>query len=131
MENNPIDVEKPKLKTKWLLAMVFGFILFVIVMLLLFLMSIITGSDEPTGFWWVGIIIAILMTFFSWLFAKIIKPVGNGQALLYGLIWAIIVAGILLIIALPNGTTGIVFGQWSTYLVFVGVLIGPLLAKKQ
>lgn len=127
---NPTDLEKPKTKTKWLLAIIFGFLLFVITMLLLFLMSRLTGSDKPAGFWWVGVIIAILMTFFSWLFAKIIKPEGNGQALLYGIIWAAIVAGILLIIALPNGTTDIVFGQWSTYLVFVGVLIGPLLGKK-
>jgi len=127
---SPVNPEKPKTKTKWLLAIIFGFLLFVITMLLLFLMSVITKSDEPTGLWWVGIIIAILMTFFSWLFSRIIKPLGNGQALLYGIIWAIIVAGIILVIALPNGTTGVVFGQWSIYLVFVGVGIGPLLGKK-
>ncbi|MFA5070319.1 MAG: hypothetical protein WC528_03475 [Patescibacteria group bacterium] len=131
MENNPIGLEKVKPKTKWLLAIIFGFLLFIITMLLLFLMSQLTGSDEPAGLWWTGVIIAILMTFISWLFARIIKPAGNGQALLYGLIWTAIVAGILLVIALPNGTTDKVFGQWSTYLVFVGVLIGPLLAKKQ
>lgn len=38
-------------------------------------------------------------------------------------------AGILLFIAIPNQTTEVVFGNWSIYLIFLGVAVGPLLHR--
>ncbi|MDD5566751.1 MAG: hypothetical protein PHH01_01005 [Patescibacteria group bacterium] len=98
-------------------------------MVLLFLLSMITGSDSPVGFWWVGVILAIIMTGVSLWFSRGLHPATAKQAFSHGLTWAIMLAGFLLIIAIPNGTTDIVFGNWSTYLVFVGVAVGPALKK--
>ena len=107
----------------------YGLLLFVITNLLLLSVSFISQSDQPIDHWWVGTIVAILVAFFSWLFARRLHPTTSKQAFTYGTIWAIMLAGILLIIAIPNKTTSIVFGQWSTYLIFVGTAMGPLLAK--
>lgn len=109
----------------------YGFLLFIITMVLLFVLSIITGSDSPVGFWWVGVIMAVLMTALSLLFSRRLRPASTKQAFTYGVVWAIMLAGILLIIAIPNGTTKIVFGQWSTYLIFVGVVVGPVLMNSR
>lgn len=107
----------------------YGFLLFVITMVLLFVLSMITGSEQPIDLWWVGVIIAVLMTLFSLWFSRRLHPTTSGQALTYGIIWAIMLAGILLIITIPNGTTSIVFGQWPTYLIFVGVALGPVVMR--
>ena len=106
----------------------YGFLLFIITMILLFLMSVVTGSDQPVDFWWVGVVVAVLMMFCSLWFSRLMHANTSKQALTFGIVWAIMLAAILLIIAIPNGTTAIVFGQWSTYLVFIGVAIGPVLS---
>ncbi|MDD5342550.1 MAG: hypothetical protein PHI73_04440 [Patescibacteria group bacterium] len=107
----------------------YGFLLFIITMVLLFLLSMITGSDSPVGFWWVGVVLAIIMTATSFWFSRGLHPATAKQAFSLGLTWAIMLAGFLLVIAIPNGTTDIVFGNWSTYLVFVGVAVGPVFMK--
>lgn len=107
----------------------FGLLLFVITMILLFVMSMVTGSEQPIDFPWVGPAIAIAVAFCSLLFSRRLHPASTKQALTYGIVWAVMLAVILLVIAIPNGTTAIVFGNWSTYPVFIGVAIGPLLAK--
>jgi len=107
----------------------FGLLLFIITMALLFIMSMITGSEQPIDFWWVSAVIAVLMTLCSLWFSRKLHPSTASQAFTYGIVWAIMLAAILLIIAIPNGTTGIVFGQWPTYLIFIGVAVGPVLMK--
>jgi hypothetical protein len=47
------------------------------------------------------------------------------HAITYGLIWSGIIAGIFLLIALPNGTVAGIFGQWGTYLMFIGLIFAP------
>lgn len=109
----------------------FGFLLFIITMLLLFLMSIVTGSDQPIDYWWAGIVVAVIMAAFSLWFSRLMRAATTKQALILGVIWTLMLAAILLIIAIPNQTTSIVFGQWSTYLIFVGVAVGPLFGKQK
>jgi len=108
---------------------IYGLLIFVITLALLFVLSLIAGSDQPVDFWWIGVIIAILITLVSLWFSRRLHPATTRQALTYGIVWAIMLAVILLIIAIPNGTTSIIFGQWSMYLVFIGVAIGPILLK--
>ncbi|MFA5107868.1 MAG: hypothetical protein WC497_06150 [Patescibacteria group bacterium] len=107
----------------------YGLLLFIITMVLLFVMSVITGSDQPLDKWWVSVVMAIIMMAVSLWFSRTLRPGTVSQALLYGGVWAIMIAGLLLAIAIPNDTTSIVFGQWPTYLVFIGVAVGPVLLK--
>ncbi len=107
----------------------YGLLLFIITMVLLFVMSVITESDQPLDKWWVSAVMAIIMMAVSLWFSRTLRPGSASQAFLFGGVWAIMIAGLLLAIAIPNGTTNIVFGQWPTYLVFIGVAVGPVLLK--
>lgn len=109
----------------------FGFLLFITTMLLLFIMSIITKSEQPIDYQWVGVVVAVIMAACSLWFSRLMRVTTTKQALTCGIVWAIMLAAIFLIIAIPNQTTGIVFGQWSIYLVFIGVAIGPVLLKRK
>ncbi len=103
----------------------YGLLLFLITMGLLFAMSVVTQSDQPIGYPWVGAVIGALMAGISgWLSRRLAVA-----KLMLGIFWAVEIAAILLLIAIPNQTTAIVFGQWSTYLVFIGVAVGPLLFR--
>ena len=107
-----------------------GLLLFVATMLLLFIMSIITGSEQPIDHPWVGIVIAVIMAFFSLWLSRHLPLESTRQALTVGIIWALMLVAILLFIAIPNQTTSVVFGQWPSYLIFVGVVEGPMLVKR-
>lgn len=107
----------------------FGLLLFIITMALLFGLSMIAGSEQPTGFWWIGVIMAVVLACGSLWFSRRLRATTSKQAFGFGLIWATMVAGIILIITIPNGTTDVFFGEWSAYLVFVGIAVGPVLMK--
>lgn len=107
----------------------YGFLLFLILMLLLFVMSVVTQSDQPIDYPWAVAIVALLMAFCARWFSIRVQVASARQALIIGIFWALLLAGIILMIAIPNQTTRIVFGRWSTYLIFIGVAIGPVLRK--
>lgn len=109
----------------------YGILLFITTMLVLFVMSVITGSEQPVGFAWAGIIVGIVMALISFWFSLRLKLESFKQRLFVGIIWAIMLAVILLVIAIPNQTTKIFFGNWSTYFIFLGTLIGPLFSKQK
>jgi len=111
----------------YLKAFGYGLLLFLITMVLLFLMSVVTQSDQSVDYPWAGAIIAVLMAGCSRWFSRLLHPASTKQARTFGIVWAVMLAAILLLIAIPNQTTEIVFGQWSTYLIFIGVAVGPLL----
>jgi len=127
--DTPQPTRKQKSNRRWPKVIGYGCLLFIATMILLFLMSVVTGSDQPVDFWWVGVVVAVLMMLCSLWFSRLMRANTSKQALTFGIVWAIMLAAILLIIAIPNGTTSIVFGQWSTYLVFIGVAVGPALMK--
>ena len=109
-----------------------GLLLYVLVNVLLFIMSMITRSETPfENSWWVGVIIAVAMTFCSgWVSRKM--PIETARhALSYGVIWSLMIVVMLLIVTIANGTTGVVFGQWSAYLIFIGIAVGPILWKRE
>jgi len=111
----------------------YGFLLFIATMATIFLMSILTGTEDasqpPFDLWWLDLVAGIILACASFLFARRLKASTTRQALMYGIIWAVEIAAILLIICLGNGTTSIFFGQWSVYFIFVGVAIGPIFNK--
>lgn len=105
----------------------FGFLLFVLVMALLFVLSIVTGSDKPTSVPWVGLVVAVVAAAGSLLCSRLLHAADYKQALSFGSAWALMLFALLLIITIPNETVDVVFGNWSTYVVFAGIVIGPLL----
>lgn len=121
-------------KTSYLKIFGFGFLLFIVTMVLIFIMSLVTGTEDteypPAKFLWVGVVIAVLLAACSLWFSRRLHPTTTKQAFTYGVIWAVMQIGFMLFITIPNGTTSIVFGQWSTYLIFVGVAAGPLFVKQ-
>ncbi len=120
-------------KTSYLKIFGFGFLLFIITMVLIFIMSLVTGTEDteypPAKFLWVGVVIAMLLAACSLWFSRRLHSASIKQSLTYGIIWAVMVAVILLIIAIPNQTAGKVFGHLGTYLIFIGVAVGPVLFK--
>ncbi len=129
METNLSSQQKKQLP--WLKLLGYGLQLFIVTMLLLLIMSMVTGSESseypPAKFLWTSIVMAILLGGVSLLFSLRLKPATKKIAASYGIVWAVIIAAILLIIAIPNGTAGTIFGHWSTYLIFIGVAVGPVL----
>src|SRR3989338_5348279 len=119
----------PRQRKRPLKIFAFGLLLFLMTLALLFIMSMITNSEQPVDFWWVGAVIAVLVALISRWFSRRLHATTSRQALTHGIVWAIMLAAILLITAIPNGTIGTVFGQWPTYLIFIGVTVGPLLMK--
>ena len=108
----------------------YGFLLFLIAMLGLFVMSFILGSEQPIDYPVTNVAVGVLLGAMSYWFVRRLKVENQQEALRYGLGWMIIVAAILLAIAIPNQTTAIVFGNWSTYLLFLSIPAGAWLAKR-
>lgn len=113
----------------------YGFLLFIATMVTIFLMSLISGTEDaskpPFDLWWLGLIAGVILAFVSYWFARLLKISTTRQALAHGLIWAFMLATILLVITVPNGTTKNFFGQWSIYFIFIGAAVGPVLIKNR
>jgi hypothetical protein len=103
----------------------YGLILFVATMVLLLVLALFTSSDQLLGEWWVGLVMAVGLGVCSRWFSHRLHAENTRHAITYGLIWSGIVAGIFLLIALPNGTVIGIFGQWGTYLMFLGLIFAP------
>jgi hypothetical protein len=117
-------------KFPWLKIIGFGFILYVAVNFLLFILSMVAGTEQPFSFWLTGVVVAVLMAVGSWRLSRWLHLTTARESLTYSIGWAAVNAALLLIVTIPNQTFGIVFGQWSTYLIFIGVAIGPTLGGK-
>ncbi|MBI5037641.1 MAG: hypothetical protein HZC01_02980 [Candidatus Kerfeldbacteria bacterium] len=122
---------QPKQNKRWIIVLLFGLVLFVVTNILFFILSIVAGTEQPFDYWWVGIIVALVMAACTWWLTQWLKPASMQQAFTNGIVWAIEIAVLLLMITIPNQTTSAVFGQWSTYLIFVGLAVGPLIYNKK
>ncbi|MFH1207419.1 MAG: hypothetical protein V1668_02320 [Patescibacteria group bacterium] len=125
----------PKQNFPWLKLLGYGFLLFIVTNILIFILSIVTGTPETENpmkkYFWVGIVLALLLTACSWFFSRRFHPASSREAFTHGVIWAVMNVGFMLLVTIPNGTTSIIFGQWSAYLIYVGIAVGPLLVKKK
>jgi hypothetical protein len=117
----------------WLKILGYGFLLFVATNILLFIVSMAVGSESteypPADHPWAGIVLAILVAICSWGLSRRFNVTTIKQALTLGASWAVMLIVLLLCITIPNQTTSKIFGEWSTYIVFVGAFVGPLLRK--
>ncbi|MFH1236350.1 MAG: hypothetical protein V1685_05450 [Parcubacteria group bacterium] len=134
MDPQPMPPQKQNVK-KYLKIFGYGFLLFIVTNILLFILSMVIGTVETENpmakHSWVGIVLAILISGCSWLFSRRFHPTSTKQAFSYGVMWAILNLGFMLFVTIPNETTGIIFGQWSTYLIYIGIAVGPALGNKK
>ncbi len=106
----------------------FGLLLIPIWFVTLFVLSIIYQSEQPIDFISANIIAAVVMMLVAWWLGRKLKLETTKDAGLVGIVWVIIVVVILGIVAFGNQTQGIVFGNWSVYLTYVGIFAGALLS---
>lgn len=131
---DPQSTPQPKRSKSWLTIVGYGFLLFIATNILIFILSIVTRTPETETpmeeHFWVGIILALLLTACSWWFSRRCHPASTKHAFTYGVVWALLNVGFMLLITIPNGTTSNIFGQWSTYLIYIGIAVGPLFMQK-
>ena len=107
----------------------YGVLLFVVSNAVLFVLSIVTRTERPVDYWWAGVFMAVPLAVCSLWFSRKFHPESFAQSFSFGVLWALLLAIFLLFITIPNHTTTIFFGQWTSSLLFVGVALGPLLMK--
>ncbi len=74
------------------------------------------------------LVVALALGILSYLLSKVLQVETKQEALVSGCFWAFLLFLVELLITLPNGTTGIIFGAWATYVVYVGIALAPWLA---
>lgn len=111
-----------------------GFLLFIAVMIILFLVSMVAGTEgvtdvAPADMVPLGLYTAIPIAVVAWLLSLWMKFRSWRDALIGGTGWAVILAGMWIVIAIPNGTTKNMFGVWTMYLSYAAIIIGALLGR--
>jgi hypothetical protein len=133
MEPQPLPPQSNK--KSWPKIIAYGFLLFIITNILIFVLSLVTGSESTEypaeKHLWVGLVLALLVAGCSWWLSRRLHPATTKQALTIGASWAILNIGFMLFITIPNETTSKIFGLWVTYLVYVGIALGPVLRKSK
>lgn len=112
----------------------FGFLNFIAIMIVLFLASMVAGTEgqtdvAPADMVPVGLYSAVPIAVVAWLFARRMKFGTRRDALIGSAIWAVILAGMWLVIAIPNGTTKNMFGVWAMYVPYVAIVVGAMLSR--
>lgn len=75
-----------------------------------------------------NLVVAVALGFLSYLLSRGLKVQTQQEALAAGFVWSLLLFLVELLIALANGTTGIIFGTWTTYVVYVAIALSPWLA---
>ena len=74
------------------------------------------------------LVVALALGILSYLLSKVVQVETKQEALVSGCVWAFLLLLVELLITLPNGTTGDIFGFWATYVVYVAIALAPWLA---
>lgn len=72
--------------------------------------------------------VALALGILSYLLSKVLQVETKQEALVSGGVWAFLLLLVELLITLLNGTTGVIFGTWATYVVYVAIALAPWLA---
>lgn len=73
-------------------------------------------------------VVALALGILSFLLSKSVHIETTREALVAGCTWAFLLFFVELLITLLNGTTGVIFSIWPTYLVYVAIAFAPWLA---
>jgi hypothetical protein len=74
------------------------------------------------------LVVALALGILSYLLSKVLNVETKQEALVSGCVWAFLLFLVELLITLLNETTGIIFGTWATYVVYVVIALAPWLA---
>jgi len=70
-----------------------------------------------------GIVMAVVV----WLLIKWQKPADKKEAFSYSVSWTVITFLLLLVVTIGNDTTGVLFGNWGTYLDMALMILPPMI----
>jgi hypothetical protein len=73
------------------------------------------------------LVAALALGILSYLLSRVLQVETKQEALVSGCVWAFLLLLVELLITVLNGTTGIIFGTWATYLVYVAIALAPWL----
>ena len=73
------------------------------------------------------LVVALTLGIVSALLSRVVHLPTSQEALVVGGAWAFLLLLVELLITLPNGTTGIIFGTWATYVVYMAIALAPWL----
>lgn len=118
-------------KNEIIRAFLYGFIVFIAWMVLLFLASMVFHTEQPASNVQASSAVIIGMGIITWAFGRRFRIGSTNQALLVGAIWVLVLFGATLFIAIPNGTTKTMFGSGYVYVVIPSMLAGAVLSKKR
>jgi cell shape-determining protein MreD len=73
------------------------------------------------------LIVALALGILSYLLSKALHVETMQEALVACVVWASLLFLVELLITLLNGTTGVIFSTWTTYVVYVAIALAPWL----
>ncbi|MCL5094064.1 MAG: hypothetical protein M1355_02955 [Patescibacteria group bacterium] len=100
-------------------------------LIILFVLSLIFSTDNPMNFMAGNVFVALVLGAISYFFVKRIGATDMKEGLTYGVSWAAILLLIQLPITIPNQTTNIIFGTWTSYLLYAGIISGAVLKLRK
>jgi len=115
---------------RFIVVIVSGLMLYLLYQLVVVpIVMLFFGSWIDADHWLISLVLGIFAAVLSWLFSRQLGAASIKQAFSDGFIWAIMLAAIFMIFVKRNDSLNLLFGNWSTYLIFIGVLVGPVLMK--
>lgn len=73
------------------------------------------------------LVVALALGILSSLLSQVLHVATQQEALVIGCAWAFLLVLVELLITLLNATTGVIFGTWATYVVYVAIALAPWL----
>jgi len=111
-------------------AIGYGLLMFLIWMALLFVISLVNGTEgmtdidfNSTKMMISGIVLAVCIGIVAYLFSRKLQLDTKHDALIAGVWWVVILAAFQLFIMIPNGTTK-VLRAWAMDLPYVTIIAG-------
>ena len=74
------------------------------------------------------LVVALALGIASSLLSQVVHVETQQEALVTGCVWACQLLVVELLITLLNATTGVIFGAWATFVVYVAIALAPWLA---
>jgi len=105
-------------------AVGYGLLMVVIWLIVLFILSLIFQFETAPAVPAV-LVFSVVMALVVRLFIIRLKPANLKEAFIYSVSWTVITFLVVLIITIPNGTIGNIFGNWAMYLVVILMILAP------
>ncbi|MFH0829301.1 MAG: hypothetical protein V1907_03940 [Candidatus Kerfeldbacteria bacterium] len=118
-------------------AIGYGLLMFLVWMALLFITSMVNGTEGMTDIDFnstkmviSGVVVAALMGIVAYLFCRKLRLDTKRDALIAGVLWVVILVAFQLFIMIPNGTTK-VLRAWAMDLPYITIIVGAWLGVRK